>query len=143
MIKILFGTAALALAIAATPASAQLLGGGGGLGGALGGGVGGTIGSIGGTGSGAGSIGGRLGDFPVDTASTATSRTSSHTDRSVNPRKGRVSASNSSSADSAIDNQARIGKQSLTGKEDGTRIVPRQPKENGTPPAARPALETK
>ena len=32
MIKILFGTAALALAIAATPASAQLLGGGGGLG---------------------------------------------------------------------------------------------------------------
>ena len=37
----------------------------------------------------------------------------------------------------------RQGKSSLTGKEDGTRIIPRQPKENGTPPGPRPVRETK
>ena len=37
----------------------------------------------------------------------------------------------------------RQGKPSLTGKEDGTRIIPRQPKENGTPPGPRPGRETK
>jgi len=37
----------------------------------------------------------------------------------------------------------REGKQSLTGNEGGTRIVPLQPKENGKPPGPRPARETK
>ena len=37
----------------------------------------------------------------------------------------------------------RQGKQSLTGNEDGTRIIPRQPKENGTPSGPRPVRETK
>lgn len=36
----------------------------------------------------------------------------------------------------------RQGKQSLTGNEGGTRIVPRQPKENGKPPAASQIRET-
>jgi hypothetical protein len=44
MMKILFGAATLVIAVAATPASAQLLGGGGGLGGSLGGTLGGTLG---------------------------------------------------------------------------------------------------
>lgn len=43
MTRTLFTTAALALAIAATPASAQLLGGSGGLGGSLGGSLGGAL----------------------------------------------------------------------------------------------------
>ena len=73
MIKTLFGTAAVALVVAATPASAQLLGGGG-LGGSLGGSLGGTLGSIGGNGAGTGSLGGTLGGFPVDTSGTTTSR---------------------------------------------------------------------
>ena len=109
MIKTLFGTAAVALVVAATPASAQLLGGGG-LGGSLGGSLGGTLGSIGGNGAGTGSLGGTLGGFPVDTSGTTTSRTSSHTDKSVNARKGRVSASNASSTDTASDNEALIGR---------------------------------
>ena len=37
----------------------------------------------------------------------------------------------------------RQGKPSLTGNEDGTRIVPRQPKENGTPPRPRRVRDTK
>jgi len=37
----------------------------------------------------------------------------------------------------------RQGRPSLTGNKDGTRIVPRQPKENGTPPAPRPVRDKK
>jgi monofunctional biosynthetic peptidoglycan transglycosylase len=37
----------------------------------------------------------------------------------------------------------RQGKQSLTGNEGGTRIVPRQPKDNGTPPGPKAVRETK
>ena len=37
----------------------------------------------------------------------------------------------------------RGGKQSLTGNEAGTRIIPSQPKENGKPPGSRPVRATK
>ena len=37
----------------------------------------------------------------------------------------------------------RQGKQSLIGNEGGTRIVPRQPKENGTLPAPKAVRGTK
>jgi len=37
----------------------------------------------------------------------------------------------------------RQGRPSLTGNKDGTRIVPRQAKENGTPPAPRPVRDKK
>lgn len=37
----------------------------------------------------------------------------------------------------------RQGKQSLTGNKDGTRIVPRRPRENGTAPGPRPVRGTK
>jgi len=37
----------------------------------------------------------------------------------------------------------RQGKPSLTGNKDGTRIAPRQPKENGKPPGPRPVRDVK
>jgi hypothetical protein len=110
MIKVLMSGAVLALAVAATPASAQLLGGRGG--GGLGGSLGGTLGGI--TGNGGGSLGGMIERGPLSTDSIASTRTSSRTDKSVDTRKGHVKASNSTATDSALDNNAVIGNRSLT-----------------------------
>lgn len=112
MIKFLGTSAFLALALAASPASAQLLGGSGGLGGTLGGALGGGMGSMGG--SGMGNLGGmidgsmrglpRAGDTMRGTLDGAT-----RTERSVDTRKGHVKASNESALDTAVANSSRIG----------------------------------
>ncbi|WP_440979533.1 PRC-barrel domain-containing protein [Sphingomonas pseudosanguinis] len=77
MTRTLFTTAALALAIAATPASAQLLGGSGGLGGSLGGSLGGAAGGTLGR-SGAGEL---------------------RADRQIDTRSGRVRAGGSAAGE--------------------------------------------
>lgn len=120
MMKTLFGAATLAIAIAATPASAQLLGGGGlggslggGLGGAIGGTLGGATGSLGGAGH--GDLGGMIDRMPVDTDAATSARSSSRTHKSVDTRKGKVSVSNESSADAAASDTSLLGNRSLTG----------------------------
>jgi hypothetical protein len=113
MIK-LFGTSALlALSLAAAPASAQLLGGGGGLGGGLGG-LGGHIG-----GSGMGTLGGTI-DAPMrrlpSTSNTTSSvRGASRTEKKVDARQGHVSASNDSAFDSTVANSSRLGDHAIGG----------------------------
>lgn len=112
MMKILFGAATLAIAVAATPASAQLLGGNGGLGGTLGGTLGGATGSLGGNGT-FGSTIERLPATHID--DTASTRSSARASKRVDARKGNVSASGAADNDSAIDTATRIGKRQLTG----------------------------
>lgn len=96
MTRTLFTTAALALAIAATPASAQLLGGSGGLGGTLGGSLGGTLGSAG---AGANGTLNRSGAGEL------------RTERQVDTRSGRVRAGGSASGEGGtlIDSSSPIG----------------------------------
>src|SRR5204863_532584 len=96
MTRTLFTTAALALAIAATPASAQLLGGSGGLGGTLGGSLGGTLGSAG---AGANGTLSRSGAGEL------------RTERQVDTRSGRVRAGGSASGEGGtlIDSRSPIG----------------------------------
>jgi len=101
----LFTGAALALALAATPASAQLLGGG------AGGGLGGSLGGLGGAGN--GSLGGMIERGPLSSDSITSSRTTSRADRSVDTRKGRVKASDSTSTDSSLASTSRIGKRAI------------------------------
>jgi len=105
----LFTGAALALALAATPASAQLLGGG--AGGGLGGSLGGSLGGLGGAGN--GSLGGMIERGPLSSDSITSSRTTSRADRSVDTRKGRVKASDSTSTDSSLASTSRIGKRAI------------------------------
>lgn len=111
MTRYLIGAAALAL-FATTPASAQLLGGGGGgLGGGLGGSLGGMGGSLG------GSAGGMIGRGPIqgDTIGRATSTT--RADRQVRARKNAVDASGSVAGTSAL--QARNANVATTGTVSG------------------------
>ncbi|MGK6356634.1 hypothetical protein ACMGDH_15580 [Sphingomonas sp. DT-207] len=97
--KTLFLATAAVLAFSAAPASAQILGGNGGLGGALGGG--GSLDGLGGTigGSGAGTLGSAL-ERVREPATTTTrtdgsARAGSHVDR----RSGRVGADGSAATD--------------------------------------------
>jgi len=127
MTKFLFGAAALAL-LAASPASAQLLGGsgggmlGGGLGGTLGGGLGG-VGGLGGAGStlgggfdGHGGLESTLNRIPeTTTATTGRTRDSAHADQHVDRRSGKAHASGSGSTDSALDGATTLGDRSLGG----------------------------
>lgn len=110
MKRILFTTATLALAIAASPVSAQLLGGGGG--GGLGGGLGGALGSgLGGT------LGGNLGgtlrspDTMADGTLRRSGRTDVRTDRQVDRRSGhaRVGGSASSEGSTLLDGNSPLG----------------------------------
>jgi len=120
MTKFLFGAAALAL-LAASPASAQLLGGSGG--GMLGGGLGGTLGGLGGAG---GTLGGSFGgngglestlNRVPETTTTATGRTrnSAQADQHVDRRSGKAHASGSGSTDSALDGTTTLGDRALGG----------------------------
>ena len=118
MTRILFGAAIVALAMAASPASAQLLGGSGG----LGGGLGGTLRGAGGTlaGSGDGALGGTFGStvdrFPsADTDTIARTRGSTRASKKVDARKGNVSASGATDSDTALDAVARTGRHQVTG----------------------------
>ncbi|MFD1789854.1 PRC-barrel domain-containing protein [Sphingomonas floccifaciens] len=86
MTRTLFTTAALALAIAATPASAQLLGGGGGVGGMLGGGLGS---GLGGTLRGPGPM--------IDGTLRRSGAGEVRTERQVDRRSGRVRAGGTAS----------------------------------------------
>lgn len=115
MIKLLGTSALLALALAASPASAQILGGGGGggLGGTVGGGLGGLTGS--GTGSFGGSIDSATRRLPSSSDTIGNVRGSSNTERSVDTRKGRVKASNDSALDSTVANSTRVGDRTIGG----------------------------
>ncbi|MFN3775037.1 MAG: hypothetical protein ACK4SP_04665 [Sphingomonas parapaucimobilis] len=107
--KTLFsGTAILAAALVAMPASAQLLGGGGGLvgGGALGGVTSGLTGGANGTLSAAG----QTGRAATDTATRT--RGSVRGDRNVDLRRGRVAASGEAVGGSTLDSATRVGSQS-------------------------------
>lgn len=114
MIKLLGTSALLALALAASPASAQILGGGGGgLGGSLGGGLGGLTGS--GTGSFGGSIDSTMRRLPSSSDTMGDLRGSTRTERSVDTRRGHVKASNDSALDSTIGNSTRVGDRTIGG----------------------------
>jgi len=124
MTKFLFGAAALAL-LAASPASAQLLGGSGG--GMLGGGLSGTLGGgLGGLGGAGGTLGGGIGGNgglestlnrvpETSTATTGSTRDSAKVDQHVDRRSGKAHASGSGSTDSALDGATTLGDRSLGG----------------------------
>jgi hypothetical protein len=116
MTKFLIGAAALAL-LSANPASAQLLGGRGGM-------LGGTLGGAGGVLGGTGSIGGSMGSIGrlPDTMSDTAGRTSSagRVDKSVNRRNGHVSASGTGTTDTAITNTSSIAGHSVGGSGAGS-----------------------
>lgn len=109
MIKFLGTSGFLALALAASPASAQLLGGGGGLGGNLGGSLGGL------TGSGMGSLDSSIRRLPGNSDTIGDIRGSTRTERSVDTRKGHVRASNDSALDSTVANSTRVGDRTIGG----------------------------
>lgn len=115
MIKLLGTSALLALALSVSPASAQILGGGGGggLGGTVGGGLGGLTGS--GTGSFGGSIDSATRRLPSSSDTIGNVRGSSNTERSVDTRKGRVKASNDSALDTTVANNTRVGDRTIGG----------------------------
>ncbi|WP_139809856.1 hypothetical protein [Sphingomonas azotifigens] len=118
MIKILGASALLAIAVA-TPASAQILGGGG-----LGGSLGGTLGGLGGPMGGPGMLGSTFErssrDLPIAGDATGSLRGSTRSERSVDTRKGHVKASNETSLDSAIANSARMGDHAVSGTASGS-----------------------
>lgn len=123
MIKFLGTSALLALALAASPASAQLLGGSGGLGGSLGGALGGGMGSMGG--SSMGNLGSTLDGSMRGSPRTGDSLRgsvdgSTRTERSVDTRKGRVKASNESALDATVANSTRIGDRTMDGALTGS-----------------------
>lgn len=119
MLKILSATALLAIAVA-SPASAQILGGSGGLAGGLGGTIGGTLGGGGFGGMGPGMLGSTIDragrDLPRGDDLSGNLRGSTRSERSVDTRKGHVKASNDSSFDSTVANTARIGDRAISGK---------------------------
>ena len=110
MIKLLGTSAVLALALAAVPASAQILGGGGGLGGGLGGNIGGS-----GTGTLGSMIDGSTRRLPTASDTTGSLRGASHSEKSVDARKGRVKASNESALDSTAANSSHVGDRTIGG----------------------------
>lgn len=118
MIKILGASALLAIAVAA-PASAQILGGGGGLGGGLGGTLGGLGGRMGGPGMLGSSFDRSSRDLPIAGDATGSLRGSTRSERSVDTRKGHVKASNDSSLDSTLANSARVGDSAISGTGSG------------------------
>lgn len=123
MIKFLGTSALLALALAASPASAQLLGGSGGLGGSLGGALGGGMGSMGGSGTGnlGSTLDGSMRGLPRTGDSLRGSVDgSTRTERSVDTRKGRVKASNESALDATVANSTRIGDRTMDGALTGS-----------------------
>jgi hypothetical protein len=113
MKNFLSGTAILAVAMLAAPASAQLLGGAG-LDGGLGGQLGGVTGSAGGglTGLAAGTLDGATRQGRVATDTAARTRGSVRGDRNVDLRRGRVSASGTAAVDTAVDSATRTDRQS-------------------------------
>ena len=112
MKTLLSGTAMLAAALVAMPASAQLLGGGGGLvgGGALGGQLGGVTGGLTGGANGTLSGVGQTGRAATDTA--ARTRGSVRGDRNVDLRRGRVTALGEAGGGSTLDSATRVGNRS-------------------------------
>ncbi|WP_230482936.1 hypothetical protein [Sphingomonas sp. Leaf21] len=109
MKNILAGTAILALTLSAAPASAQLLGGAGGLSGQLGSMTGGL------TGSATGSLGTMADQGRIATDTASRTRGSARGDRSVDLRRGRVAASGEASGGSTLDSATRIGRASGAG----------------------------
>lgn len=122
MIKSLFSATALTLILAAAPASAQLLGGSGGLGGTLGGGLGGGLGGIAGAGDGrlGGSLDGTMGRLPVRGDNAARTTGSARADKHVNARNGHASASGSAAGDGVLDSSTVIGRSALGGSATGS-----------------------
>ncbi|MGW8139024.1 hypothetical protein [Sphingomonas zeae] len=113
MMKNLFsGTAILAAALVAMPASAQLLGGGGGLvgGGALAGRLGGVTGGL--TGGANGTLNGASQSGRTATDMATRTRASVRGDRNVDLRRGRVAASGEAAGSSTLDSATRVGSQS-------------------------------
>lgn len=104
MNKFLLSGAAAAL-IAATPASAQILGGGGGGVGGLGGGLGGSVG---------GTLGTTIerGRTTVDT--TTRLRSSARIDRELRARKARRGVAAAIAGDAALENRTRLGERRIT-----------------------------
>lgn len=119
MIKILGASALLAIAVT-TPASAQILGGGGGLGGSLGGTLGGLGGQMGGPGTLGSTFDRSSRDLPIAGDATGSLHGSTRSERNVDTRKGHVKASNDSSLDSAVANSARIGDRATSGTASGS-----------------------
>ncbi len=113
MIKLLGTSAFFALALAASPASAQLLGGGGGLGGNLGGSIGGLGGS--GMGSLGSTVDGSMRRLPSSNETLGSVRGSSRTERSVDTRRGHARVSNDSAIDGTVSDTARIGDRTIGG----------------------------
>lgn len=121
MTKFLISAAATALTIAAMPASAQVLGGGG-LGGSLGGQLGGTLG---GSVPNTSMLPGRTNlPDPIDTATRSTSRTrvDSKSKRHVDTRNGKVSASQAvdGSLDSTLDSTTEVAGRNLGASTTGS-----------------------
>jgi hypothetical protein len=118
MIKILGASALLAIAVA-SPASAQILGGGGGLGGGLSGTLGGLGGQMGGPGMLGSSFDRSSRDLPIAGDATGSLQGSTRSERSVDTRKGHVKASNDSRLDSTVANSARVGDRAISGTASG------------------------
>ena len=109
MKNILSGTAILAIALVASPASAQLLGGGG-LTGSLGGQLGGVAGGA--TGGLTGNLDSVTRSGRVATDNSTRARGSVRGDRNVDLRRGRVSASGNATGGSTLDSATRVGNRS-------------------------------
>ncbi len=109
MKNVLSGTALLAVTLVAAPVSAQLLGGGG-LAGGLGGQLGGATGAL--SGAANGSLNGMTHTGPVSTDGVVSTRGAGRLDRSVDTRRGRVSASGNASGGGALDQATRVGQSS-------------------------------
>ena len=109
MKKLIISTMTIAMMTAA-PASAQLLGGSGGLGGGLGGSIGSTLGSD--------TIGRTPGTLPGNGGVTGSTRI----DRSVDTRSGRVAADadSSSSANGSLIGAADLPNNAVAGSADGS-----------------------
>jgi hypothetical protein len=118
MKKFLSSSAILAVALVAMPASAQLLGGAGGLAGGLGGQLGGATGGV--AGSATGSLGSMADQGRIATDTATRTRGSARADRSVDLRRGRVAASGDASGGSTLDSATRIGRASGSGSGSGS-----------------------
>lgn len=112
MKKIMISSAVAAIALVAAPASAQILGGGGGLGGAIGGGLGGSIGGAGQS----------IGDIGSRTTGSIERSGSTRIDRNVDRRSGRASAdagTSQSASGSIVSDSGALG-QTLSGSAGGS-----------------------
>lgn len=107
MNKFLIGSAVAAFAIMAAPASAQLLGGGGGIGGGLGGSLSGALGG----GAGLGGLGSSIGDVSSSVGSTVSGSANgaANVDRSSGRASGNVAGGLTGGASASLGQLALAG----------------------------------